>query len=62
MEGFRATGGYGVAQKLGEIEAETWEDACYQLLQNDPMYDPEENAVWGCALFPSEYEARKSFG
>jgi len=63
VEGYSATGDSAPARRLAEsIEAETFADACELLLGKDGLFDAERLTYWGCKLFPTELEARKSFG
>lgn len=71
-EGYLATGCEGIpvtAMKLGEYEAESFEDAILLYIENHPN---EERYIhkrldgswrfWGCRLFDNEADARSSFG
>ena len=70
MEGYRATGEHGTAQKLNEfpIEAESFDDAVKQLLVIEPehatYYDKtgDRHSIWACQLYDNEQDARKHFG
>jgi hypothetical protein len=65
-EGFRATGSEGTAVKIGEVEAESFAEACDKLCSLASWqiwggtYD--RGTVWGCRLFNNEADARRSFG
>jgi hypothetical protein len=61
-EGYRATGDYGVAISHGQVEAENFRAACDQIFGSNLNYNSERLTYWGCRLFDSELEARKSFG
>ncbi len=62
-EGYRATGESSRAQRVGEAWGITFKQACQRFYaETDDNYDPNRNTYWGCRLFPSEAEARKSFG
>lgn len=64
-EGFLCTSVEGrpaKAQLLGELLAPDFETACARLLGNDSIFDPKRLTQWGCRLYPSEAEARLSFG
>jgi hypothetical protein len=64
-EGYSVTGQEEKARKVAErVEGETFVDACWSWFKShsDLHYDPEQNTAWGCQLFPTEAEARKSFG
>lgn len=69
IEGFLIQGMEGVparAEKLAEIEAPSFKEACDRYfrmpLVNDENYDPEKLTDWGCRLFDNEADARRSFG
>lgn len=66
MEGYRVTGNSDGASFLGEIEAESFQEACDKFLENDPgwkdLYSSKNRSIWGCRLFDNEEDARKSFG
>ncbi len=62
QEGYQATGQRGEASFLGETEANSFSEACDIICREDPNYNKERLSVWGCKLFPTEKEARKSFG
>jgi len=59
-EGYNIAGAKDTAQLIGTVEARTLKQACDILLAKDELYDGEK--LWGCRLFASETEARKSFG
>ena len=61
-EGYRATGEHGTAQKLGEVEAPTFAEACDLVCGKRGDYDSKRGTVWGCRLFNNEADARRSFG
>ena len=66
MEGFRATGESATAQHIGSARGTTFEEACRTLLRAghslSEHYDSTRNSVWGCRLYPTEMEARRTFG
>jgi hypothetical protein len=71
MGGYLASGMEGIpakAQKIGDVEAETFQQACDILCspkewQNEwGNYDSDHLTVWGCGLFDNEQDARRSFG
>jgi hypothetical protein len=62
LEGYQATGDYGEAQLLGEVEANTFKEACVKLLKDDEYFNEKYLTVWGCRLYDNEKEARKNFG
>ena len=59
-EGYAATGDSGGAMFLGEVWAKTFKEACDLYFKSDALY--KGGRYWGCRLFPSEEEARRSFG
>ena len=63
-EGFAATGESGPAHKVGEVLAFTFPDAVRIWYDQHPSpdFNPERLTFWGCRLFPTEAEARASFG
>ncbi len=70
-EGYLATGMGGTpsrAHKIGEVSAETFQQACNTLCSpawwqsKHGNYNPDRLTVWGCRLFDNETDARKSFG
>lgn len=66
VEGFAATGQYGLAHKLGEERGETFEDACAKFMTYRPklaeVYNPKTNTHWGCKLFDNKLDAMRKFG
>lgn len=50
------------AKKLGETEADSFKEACIELLKDNPDFDKERFKLWGCGLYDNETEARKQFG
>lgn len=64
MEGHRATGSYSDATFVGKEPGRTFRDACCSWYARNPNinFDPSTLTFWGCKLFPSEGEARRSFG
>ena len=65
-EGFSATGNSGTAQRWGNAVGRTFKEACLEYSRGDANFDNYFNlnrlTFWGCKLYPSEEEARKSFG
>jgi len=64
-EGYAATGERAPASFEGEVEANSFHEACILLLKDRLDKDSQGNcrmSVWGCRLFDNEAEARKSFG
>jgi len=65
-EGFRATGNQDQAYYWGQAEGETFTEACQQLARINPAFaeyfDAERLTHWGCRLFPTEAEARQTYG
>ena len=65
-EGFTITGDSGAAYRYGEEYGESFKDACKTFAKKNPdffqLFDEERMTCWGCRLFESEQEARKSFG
>jgi len=62
MEGYRITGGSAPATFVGEIEADSFSEACVKLCGNDPNFNKDNLTVWGCGLFDNEKRARRLFG
>ena len=68
MEGYMVSGMEGVpgeAQKIGEVEAATFQEACDRInsLRGwQGRYDRDRLTVWGCSLYDNEAAARRSFG
>lgn len=66
-EGFRATGQSRKAWFVGSVVGVDFKDACRNYSKAHPEANIKEwgtNAIgiWGCQFFPTEEEARKSFG
>ena len=65
-KGFRVTGCLGGTKKHGEIEADSFKEACDKLVKDDKdferFYDSEMLTFWGCSLFCNEEDARRTFG
>ena len=64
-EGYNAAGNSATASLEGEIEAESFHDACVSLLGD--KLDKDRNghyrlSMWGCRLFDNKSDARASFG
>ena len=62
MEGYCITGGSAPATFVGEIEADSFSEACEKLCGSDPNFNKENLSVWGCRLYDGEALARRSFG
>ena len=67
LEGYAATGEHGTAQCLQrEVMVDTFPEACRLALGNKgwdmSYYSAGPNTYWGCRFYPTEAEARKSFG
>jgi hypothetical protein len=65
MEGFRVMEGESKAVFQGEIEAESFKDACRILAEQQEwgeLFKADPPSYWGCRLFDDEKKARKSFG
>lgn len=67
VEGYAASGDRGVAQRVCTVEADTFSDACIKAnksgkFQGFGTFDPERLTIWGCHLYPTKAEAKKSFG
>ncbi len=64
-EGFAATGQSGQAQIMGTAYAETFQEACDMLAREQgwgSLYNTENRSYWGCSLYPTEEQARVTFG
>ena len=72
VEGYAATGSYGEAQKIGEAEADSFDEAV-QIIDEEIKHDGRDFgelrhektghwSFWGCRLFDNENDARASFG
>lgn len=71
VEGYAATGEHGTARLIGKAEGDTFQSAVFSWLEENPDYEKkygnfrithERMFLWGCELFSSEIESRKSFG
>ena len=67
VEGYQATGDAGKAYYLGWCYASSFQEACDKFCTKEIQkrygnYDPKRKSLWGCRLFESEVEARRSFG
>ncbi len=68
IEGVLDTGMEGCplpASLLGEVEAETFQEACDKIALEKRLlglYNPDHRTIWGCRMFDNEIDARKSFG
>ena len=69
-EGYRTVGASSEAGLLADgIEARTFRNACVLHTREDAVFDhffawttADKPTYWGCRLFATEAEARKSFG
>lgn len=66
-EGYAVTGEHGPAQLIGTAEAPTFAEACQAVMADKEerlwgRFDPERLTLWGCRLFRTATEARRSFG
>jgi hypothetical protein len=66
MEGYEVTGNAAGAKLIGTIEADTFAQACAELMSkppwNDGNFNREQLTYWGCRLFDNEADAGKAFG
>ncbi len=73
VEGFQATGEWRKAQLVGEIWADSFDNAVQQLYKERYPDEAERNrwfrksesgfwVEWGCRIYDNEADARKSFG
>lgn len=78
VEGFQVTGQSSRAQKIGEIKANSFLEACRKLCGKMNDYSEETRGInidtgqvvvkrnnphiWGCKLFDNEKDARRNFG
>lgn len=69
VEGYCCQGNEDPATYRGEVEADSFNDACIKILGNKLDKDKdgyiEHNgrySVWGCRCYDNEIDARKSFG
>ena len=64
MEGFAITGNSSKATFLGEMEAESFQQACDKYVEENPEYKKlySGKSIWGCRLFDNEADAREAFG
>jgi hypothetical protein len=61
-EGFQTNGESDTASYHGQMEADTFKEACQIMFKEIDSYDPKRNTLWGCRLFDNERDARRSFG
>lgn len=61
-EGYQCTGESGGAHLMGTAEAASFKEACDIVCKDHSSYNPEQLTDWGCRLYPTEAEARRSFG
>lgn len=71
VEGYCATGGSSTAQLMASnVEGKTFRDAVLNWYNSNPeeiekgwgSFNEKKLSFWGCRVFPTEEEARKSFG
>lgn len=68
IEGFLITGSEGTptrASFVGKSEGNTFREAVLNWHKNHPdasSFNPQTLSYWGCQLYPTEGEARRSFG
>jgi hypothetical protein len=66
MEGYEVTGNAADARLIGTVEADTFADACAEVMSrppwNDGNFNREQLSYWGCRLHANEADARKGFG
>lgn len=65
-EGYSATGEYARASRLAfNVAADSFPEAVQRVAELSPhfeLYDLEKLTYWGCQLYPTEEEARRSYG
>ena len=61
-EGYVVMEGRGTAHHHGNIEANSFKEACDIFFNNNKLYSPERLTYWECKLFDNETDARKAFG
>jgi hypothetical protein len=65
LEGYEVTGNESNARFVGTVEADTFAEACAELMAkppwNDGNFNREALTYWGCRLFDNEADARKTF-
>lgn len=54
-EGYAATCEKGGPYYEGEMEGESFEDACHRLLQGRDYYDKRTNTMWGMKLYEAPH-------
>ena len=67
VEGFNIMGEKGEAQRIGIFSGKTFREACLAAwgagkFNGYGEFDEKRLTVWGCRLFETEAEARRSFG
>lgn len=65
VEGFAVTGQHAQASLLSKEKGTSWLDAVSRYMEKNPgriRIDERGFTDWGCRLFKTEAEARKSFG
>ena len=66
MEGYMITGGRSDASFIGTSKGENFADAVVNYYNNHPekasSFNKENLTYWGCQIYPSEREARETFG
>ncbi len=68
-EGYRATGEHGTATFHGKYAGESFDEAVEEFkkhysgrVDTSEYFGEKRHSIWGCQLFPTESDARKSFG
>lgn len=63
-EGYACTGERARAIFLGEIEANTFIQACEKAVEEKSLFSVRDGKpyYWGCQMFDNEKRARKTFG
>jgi hypothetical protein len=63
-EGFRIQGESGPAEQLGIASGKNFREAVLQWYEEHPdtNFNPDTLTFWGCNHYPTEQEARKTFG
>lgn len=65
MEGYSATGQSAPARCVGTFRAVSFQKACEtwaQTSESPSLFNADALTYWGCRLYPSEAEARSTFG
>jgi hypothetical protein len=50
------------ARKMGEVEANSFEQACDKIFKEDANYNAIRLSHWGCKLFDNELDAKRRHG